>query len=321
MPSELREILLEIATNFQTERAKGSQTFENNPLLKNIREIPRRLKNFPMSEFIKIQASGGQGNWAYVPWIAFLDNRETSTPQKGVYVVYLFSMDNQHIYLTLAQGVTVPLSLMNRKKALEFLKLNAITLQKKLLSNFSTEPIQLGNSEMGENYASSVVFQKTYGVSTLPNNLELESDLTNMLKVYEQYVIGENFDTAQTDFSQAPGSVYENKMALRMHYARERNQSIVKKAKEARLAKDGKLDCEICGFNFNEKYGKLGSNYIEAHHKVPLNEIQGITETKIEDLALICSNCHRMIHIKYPAHSIEEIKAVLIKSGDNNARR
>jgi predicted HNH restriction endonuclease len=156
-----------------------------------------------------------------------------------------------------------------------------------------------------------VIFQKVYDISNLPENVELESDLMKMLKVYEQYVTEENFDTEETDFSQALGPVYENKKVLKTHYARERNQTIVKKAKEAKLRAEGKLNCEICGFSFNEKYGEHGKDYIEAHHKVPLGEAQGIRETKIEDLALVCSNCHRMIHKKFPSYTIDEIKAII----------
>lgn len=55
---------------------------------------------------LRVKASPGQGNWAAVPWIAFLDVRETTSTQKGVYCVYLFREDMSGVYLTFNQGVT-----------------------------------------------------------------------------------------------------------------------------------------------------------------------------------------------------------------------
>lgn len=55
--------------------------------------------------------------------------------------------------------------------------------------------------------------------------------------------------------------------------------------------------CAICGFNFEEKYGNLGKDFIEIHHIKPLymnNEETIINPEK--DLIPVCSNCHRMLH-------------------------
>ncbi|MGV9346354.1 HNH endonuclease [Streptomyces spiralis] len=51
----------------------------------------------------------------------------------------------------------------------------------------------------------------------------------------------------------------------------------------------------MCGFDFSTVYGERGQGYIECHHVVPLHET-GEGTKKLADLALICSNCPRMIH-------------------------
>lgn len=33
--------------------------------------------------------------------------------------------------------------------------------------------------------------------------------------------------------------------------------------------------CQCCGFNFEQAYGVLGREYIEAHHLVPLSALDG----------------------------------------------
>ena len=55
------------------------------------------------------------------------------------------------------------------------------------------------------------------------------------------------------------------------------------------------LKCEVCGFDFEDVYGELGAGYIEVHHKKPVSEGEHITDLN-NDLAMLCSNCHRMIH-------------------------
>jgi len=69
-------------------------------------------------------------------------------------------------------------------------------------------------------------------------------------------------------------------------------------------------DCDVCGFNFSETYGEIGRNYIEVHH---LKQIADIAEEyeidPINDLRPVCANCHRMLHKRRPALSIEELKS------------
>lgn len=56
-------------------------------------------------------------------------------------------------------------------------------------------------------------------------------------------------------------------------------------------------DCMACGFNFEERYGLLGKEFIEVHHVVPLAKAEKEVETDPEtDLVVLCSNCHKMVH-------------------------
>lgn len=53
----------------------------------------------------------------------------------------------------------------------------------------------------------------------------------------------------------------------------------------------------------------MGKGYIECHHLIPLSNFQVIKETKLDDLALLCSNCHRMIHKDLNIKTITEFKS------------
>jgi len=71
------------------------------------------------------------------------------------------------------------------------------------------------------------------------------------------------------------------------------------KIREALLTNKGKLVCEVprCGFDFEKRYGKLGAGYAQVHHLRLLSSVpkKGI-RTKLSDLAIVCANCHAMIH-------------------------
>jgi len=107
-------------------------------------------------------------------------------------------------------------------------------------------------------------------------------------------------------------TVKEGQRTLYLHYKIERNKKIVNLAKALALKNNKELRCEVCGFSFFEHYGDRGKNFIEGHHVNPLGLVDESVETKIEDIRLLCSNCHSMIHIKYPWLTIEELKNVYL---------
>lgn len=73
-----------------------------------------------------------------------------------------------------------------------------------------------------------------------------------------------------------------------------------------------KAICRVCEFNFEEKYGEIGTGFIHVHHLTPLANIGKEYEVDpIKDLSPVCPNCHAMLHRKQPPYSIEELKSFL----------
>ncbi len=96
------------------------------------------------------------------------------------------------------------------------------------------------------------------------------------------------------------------------HLAHERNTEIVILAKEQFKADhSGRLYCEKCGFDFSKKYGERGTDFIEVHHTKAIAKRKRNEQTKIEDLAMLCSNCHSMIHRKQPWLTMDELEEIL----------
>ena len=100
----------------------------------------------------------------------------------------------------------------------------------------------------------------------------------------------------------------EGNVIYKLHRYLERNKTIVKKKKAHYFKKYGRLDCEVCGFEFVKRYGELGKGFIECHHRKPLHLINKSTTTTLADLALVCANCHRMLHISSNLVSVDELK-------------
>jgi 5-methylcytosine-specific restriction protein A len=73
----------------------------------------------------------------------------------------------------------------------------------------------------------------------------------------------------------------------------------------------GCLEREVCVFDFESFYGDVGKGFIECHHITPLYFIKSETKTSWDDLALVCSNCHRMILKSIDILKIEDLKSVV----------
>lgn len=109
-------------------------------------------------------------------------------------------------------------------------------------------------------------------------------------------------------------SAPEGRVLYARHRRRERNKALRKKKIASVLKNGGTLACEACGFDFEAVYGERGKGYVECHHVVPLHEA-GESTTKLSDLALICSNCHRMIHRSAPWPTPEELQELVRSRG------
>jgi 5-methylcytosine-specific restriction protein A len=70
------------------------------------------------------------------------------------------------------------------------------------------------------------------------------------------------------------------------------------------------VQCVVCGFDFEKKYGDIGKGFIHVHHLTQLSEIgQGYEVDPVNDLRPVCPNCHAMLHKRNPPYTIAELKS------------
>ena len=102
----------------------------------------------------------------------------------------------------------------------------------------------------------------------------------------------------QTDLAEEFGIAQSTPVPETRKYAYhrkiERNRTAIKKAKQFHGTR-----CQACDLSFPQRYGPIGEGFIEAHHLKPISTLEeGVTVHYdiATDFAVLCSNCHRMIH-------------------------
>ncbi len=72
--------------------------------------------------------------------------------------------------------------------------------------------------------------------------------------------------------------------------------------------------CQVCEFDFEKVYGKIGKEYIHVHHLIPLKDIgEKYSPDPEKDLIPVCPNCHAMLHRLPDPSDVEGLKKRLDK--------
>lgn len=106
----------------------------------------------------------------------------------------------------------------------------------------------------------------------------------------------------------------EGKLLTRTHRFRERDPKLAVECKRRALKLKGRLFCEACGFDFGKQYGEDAAHIIDCHHIKPVHTLTENSKTHINDLELLCSNCHRMVHSFKPWLSSAKLKERLTQN-------
>jgi 5-methylcytosine-specific restriction enzyme A len=181
---------------------------------------------------------------------------------------------------------------------------NGVTLK---LSNFlSFDPNYKGKGMTRSSKLDKIVFKEFQHDRDQLHNIASE-----IRKVVEDPILRSKVYEIEDDEETRNDTVLEGQVIYKLHKVRERDISIVLLKKKQALSKQSKLICEACVFEFEHFYGELGKGYIECHHRTRLANFSTTTTTSLEDLALVCSNCHRMLHRRIDTLTVEDLKMLI----------
>ncbi|WP_379543867.1 HNH endonuclease [Psychrobacter sp. R86515] len=175
---------------------------------------------------------------------------------------------------------------------------------------FKTQKIELTWSQFKEHVGYKMNFRPSGNVYRVK---EADSKLSSFGNV-ESYIdflinglkISESVLQYQIDASGHASEYEEGERKLREVSYFARNPQLVKAAKDIYG-----YTCQACTFNFEDVYGELGKHYIECHHLNPLSERETSYRSSIDDVCVLCSNCHRMIHRPNSTLTLKQLKEQL----------
>ncbi len=106
----------------------------------------------------------------------------------------------------------------------------------------------------------------------------------------------------------------ENRKVVASHLRRERSRLL---ATECKIRDN--YQCQVCEMRFESVFGILGAEFAESHHIIPLSKLKENVATRLEDLATVCANCHRMLHrMDGTENDIPKLRAIIQESAKAN---
>jgi 5-methylcytosine-specific restriction protein A len=305
MDNVLREPLLNYLSAKKT-------PFANNTLADKFRHLfPETIAAIiPDKARYKVVGSPGQGQWTECPWIAIFDILITDSAQSGYYPVFLFKTDMSGVYLSLNQGVTEVRDYYKRDTR-NVLRLRAQDFRAKIdLTSEDLLEIELNAKGDAKLYEDGNIIAKYYSSTSIPTSEAIRQDVFRYLNLYEELAFND------TQLTQEKELTAIEKKQYRLHFRIERNSAISKKVK----IEKGYI-CEACNFDFRTKYGDLGQKFIEAHHLKPIASL-GIGKFQVNiqtDFAVLCSDCHSMIHRLDDASDLNKLRIILKSNAKQRA--
>lgn len=173
-------------------QAKNEQ-FAGHPIARLIRqELANEIQDIVRISNDKylIEGSPGAGNWASVPWLAVFDPKITTSATSGIYPVYLFRADGTGIYLSLGFGSSHLVRAHGRTQAGK----EAEKVRQRLRNTFpklrdwNEEIDTRSTTGLGKSYEWATAGAKFYPSESIPEENELQSDLSELLEIYKEIV-------------------------------------------------------------------------------------------------------------------------------------
>ena len=230
----LNEALKAVVENY--EKAMTQAFSKANPIYQTIiNEIPGKIVDLLGAKWsgLKIKGGVGTGNWAQVPWCCLLNSRVTTTPKKGIYVVYLFNVKYNKIYISLNQGTDSLNEEYGDKEYIDILKLRASLYKSKL--NKYKDQLPLDNivnfrGRKADGYSAGHIVGIEYDAMNLPSDSNLVADLNVILEAYSSLFDNE-IEPLDEDDAELMASKYktiEERKIYCLHRNIERNSSAKK---------------------------------------------------------------------------------------------
>jgi predicted HNH restriction endonuclease len=120
----------------------------------------------------------------------------------------------------------------------------------------------------------------------------------------ERFAAGVGTVEVRNEFEVQNVGYAEGEKRLRSHLDSERSGALRQAKIYDVLTRNGKLSCEVCNADLVAEYGNLGLAGYQVHHRRPISK--GKRKTQLQDVAILCANCHGVIHRTNPLSTIKK---------------
>ncbi|TWB07180.1 MrcB family domain-containing protein [Bradyrhizobium stylosanthis] len=267
---------------------------------------------------LTVEGSAGQSKWTHTPWIAILDPYVTDSVQEGYYIVYLLSPDGSSIYLSLNQGCTLLKNELGLPASRAELLRRAALMRTRLQfsERFQATPIDLQSALWrAQLYTAGNIISARYDTRQLPSEAQLVADLREALTMY-RFLRNAGGWTADDDIIRQaeeeglPSKLIEAKR-YRLHRSIERRAGNAAKVKKLQ----GTV-CKGCDTRLSDVYGPVANGVIDAHHLKPMASLEANEIVELDprtDFAVLCPNCHSIIHKFEDVSDVARLRKLLGK--------
>jgi 5-methylcytosine-specific restriction protein A len=206
----------------------------------------------------------------------------------------------RRLYLSLNQGTTVVRNEFGRDTRDELTRRAGIMRSRipEAAERFTSEPIDLAaTGTLARDCEAGHALGTMYHLHDLPFSQVLIYDLQGLVRLYLKLTARGGLEASEGHeraAEEAGLNTITEQRRYTFHRRIERDSTAGREAKKVH----GYV-CQACGFDFEAVYGPIGRGFIEAHHLTPKSELP--EDTPVEqnpktDFAVLCANCHRMIH-------------------------
>lgn len=187
---DLSELFEAALRGYPEARESGDFDHESAKLIKD--EIPGILDDILSYDNLTIRGSVGYGGLANIPWIGIFDERITSDPKDGLYIVYLFDTGQDSIFLTLNQGMTHLQDEYGRASAREILSTRAEVLSSVVdVEDFNEGNIALTSELLTAKnnlYGTSSILNREYSLGDFPETSVWINEVSRLVEEYQRLI-------------------------------------------------------------------------------------------------------------------------------------
>lgn len=181
-----------------------------------------------------------------------------------------------------------------------------LVLNKRLVRSEFISPILVEDGE----------FRSFYGIYSLANRASIKgtANFCNRATAFFEDVARELPTGVVAEEQLEVYPRIENRKLVASHLRRERSRLL---ATECKIRDN--YQCQVCEMRFESVFGSLGAEFAESHHIIPLSKLKENVVTRLEDLATVCANCHRMLHrMDGTENDIPKLRAIIQEQANAN---